>query len=283
MTGERDEGRSRAIVGGRNLPVAIAVGLVLAVLFLVTLFWRAEAFTVMVGIVAATASVEVARVLRPVGVRLLETVLVVAAVVSVVGAFVAGSFGQVVGIAVLLGGSVLALLISEQRRQVLSTLAGTMLFGLWIAFLASYAVLLVDREDGPIVVLAVIGSAIIADIGGYAFGVPFGRHKVAPTVSPNKSWEGLIGGLLVAAGLAALVLPWFGDTFDPVSAAVLAVLCGTAGFVGDLFESLVKRDLGVKDLGFLLPGHGGILDRVDGILVALPVGYYAVLTVVGSG
>ena len=283
MTDDQASGRSRGMVGGRNLPVAIAVGLVLAGLFLATLFWRAEAFTVMVVIFAGTACVEAGRVLRSVGIHLLVLVLVLTTVVSAVGAFVAGSAGQVAGIAVLLGGSVLALLVSEQRRQVLSTLAVTILFGLWIAFLASYAVLLVDRVDGPVVVLAVIGSAIVADIGGYGFGVPFGRHKVAPTISPNKSWEGLIGGLAVAAGLAALVLPLFGDTFDPVSAAVLAVLCGIAAFVGDLFESMVKRDLGVKDLGFLLPGHGGILDRVDGILVALPVGHYALLTIAGSG
>ncbi len=283
MTGDQAAGRSRGMIGGRNLPVAIAVGLVLAGLFLGTVFWRAEAFMVIVVLFAGTACVEAGRVLRPVGIHLLVAVLVMTTVVSGAGAFLVGSTGQVAGIAVLLGGSVLALLLSEQRRQVLSTLAATILFGLWIAFLASYAVLLIDRADGPVVVLAVIGSAVVADIGGYAFGVPFGRHKVAPSISPNKSWEGLIGGLAVAGGLAALVLPRFGETFDPGSAAVLAVLCGVAAFVGDLFESMVKRDLGVKDLGFLLPGHGGILDRVDGILVALPVGYYALLAIAGSG
>jgi phosphatidate cytidylyltransferase len=81
---------------------------------------------------------------------------------------------------------------------------------------------------------------------------------------------------VVATGLAALVLPLFGDTFEPGDAALVALVCGITAFVGDLTESMFKRDLGVKDLGSMLPGHGGVLDRVDGILLALPVGFYAV-------
>lgn len=277
MSGEPAEQRPRGMVGGRNLPVAIVVGVVLAALFLGSLLWRAEAFTVVVVLFAVSACLELGRVLRSAGVRLLSPVLVLTVVVSVGGANLAGASGQVLGIVVLLVGSVVALLLTEGSREVLATLAPTALFGLWIALPASYAVLLVERSDGPVAVLAVIGSAIVADIGGYGFGVPFGRHKIAPSISPNKSWEGLVGGLVVSGGLAAGVLPLVGDTFTPVSAALLAVLCGTAAFVGDLFESMVKRDLGIKDLGALLPGHGGILDRVDGILVALPVGYYALL------
>ncbi|MFP4636256.1 MAG: phosphatidate cytidylyltransferase [Nitriliruptoraceae bacterium] len=277
MSGEPAEQRPRGMVGGRNLPVAILVGVLLAALFLGSLLWRSEAFTVVVVLFAAGACLEAGRVLRAVGVRLLTVVLVLTVVVSVGGANLAGASGQVLGLVVLLVGSAIALLMAERSREVLATLAPTALFGLWIALPASYAVLLVERPDGPVVVLAVIGSAIVADIGGYGFGVPFGRHKIAPSISPNKSWEGFIGGLVVSGALAALVLPLVGDTFTPGSAALLAVLCGTAAFVGDLFESMVKRDLGVKDLGMLLPGHGGILDRVDGILVALPVGHYALL------
>ena len=279
MVEESSSDPSKGMVGGRNLPVAIGVGVVLASLFLGSLFWRAEAFVAVVAVLAVVAGIEVVRVLTPTGVQLVTPVLLAATVVMVVTPLYAGASGQVAGIAVLVVGSVVWLIADAGRRDVVRTLAMTLLFGVWIGFLASYAALLVDRPAGPVVVLAVVGGATLTDIGGYAFGVTFGRHKVAPSISPNKTWEGLIGGVVVAAVLGGAVLPLFGDTFTVVTGAVLAGTCGVAAFLGDLFESMVKRDLGVKDLGDLLPAHGGILDRVDGILFALPVGYYALVLV----
>ena len=265
---------SRGMVGGRNLPVAIAVGVVLAGLFLGALFWRAEALVVVVTVLAATAVIEVARVLAPVGVRVLRVPLLLAVVVSVPGAFLLGATGQALGMSALLISAFLWLLVDPDRGPVTATLGVTTFFGVWVGLFASYASLLVDRPDGTLVVLAVVGAVALTDIGGYAFGVPFGRHKVVPSVSPGKSWEGLVGGLAVAVLVAVLVLPRLGDAFTVASAAVVALAAGGAGFIGDLVQSMVKRDLGVKDLGDVLPGHGGVLDRVDGILFALPVGYY---------
>ncbi len=265
---------SRGMVGGRNLPVAIAVGVVLAALFLGSLFWRAEAFVAVITVLAAIAAIEVVRVLAPVGVRVLRVPLLLAVLISVPGALYLGSAGQGLGMSALLLTAFLWLLVDRHRTAVTATLGVTTFFGLWLGLFASYASLLVDRPDGALAVLAVVGAVILTDIGGYAFGVPFGRHKVAPTISPGKSWEGLIGGVGVAVVLAVLVLPQLGDTFTPVSAGVVALAAGGAGFVGDLVQSMVKRDLGVKDLGDVLPGHGGVLDRVDGILFALPGGYY---------
>jgi phosphatidate cytidylyltransferase len=267
----------RGMVGGRDLPLAIAVGLVLAGLFLGSLFWRPEAFVAVVVALVVLAVVEANRVLASVGQRLFVVPALLGSTATVVGAAAYGPSGQAAGVAVLFGTSVLWSLASRDRREMVRTLSLTVFFGLWLGLLASYASLLVIRDDGPLVVLAVIGAAIFTDIGGYAFGVTMGRHKIAPSISPNKSWEGLIGGLVLAAVLAAGVLPLLGDTFTPLGAAGLAVACGLATFVGDLLESMVKRDLGVKDLGDLLPGHGGILDRVDGILGALPVGAALVL------
>ncbi len=264
----------RGMVGGRNLPVAIAVGVVLASAFLGSLFWRLEAFTAVIVVLVAIASVEVARVLASVGVRVLTVPLLLGVVISVGGGMWLGAAGQALGLAVLLLTAFLWLLVDRDRVAVTATLGTTAFFGLWIGLFASYAPRLADRAEGPVVVLAVIGAVILTDIGGYAFGVPFGRHKVVPSISPGKSWEGLLGGLAVAALLAVLVLPRLGDTFTPVSAAVVALTAGAAGFIGDLVQSMVKRDLGVKDLGDVLPGHGGVLDRVDGILFALPVGFY---------
>ncbi len=262
------------MVGGRNLPVAIAVGVVLAALFLGSLFWRAEAFVAVITVLATIAAVEVVRVLATVGVRVLRVPVLLAVVVSVPGTYVFGAAGQGLGMSALLISAFLWLLVDRNRRAVTATLGATTFFGVWVGLFASYASRLVDRPDGALVVLAVVGAVVLTDIGGYAFGVPFGRHKVAPSVSPGKSWEGLIGGLVVAVVLAVVVLPRLGDTFSAASAAVVALAAGGAGFIGDLVQSMVKRDLGVKDLGDVLPGHGGVLDRVDGILFALPMGYY---------
>lgn len=264
----------RGMVGGRDLPVAIAVGVVLAVVFLGSLFWRIEAFTLVIVVLASIAGIEVVRVLAGVGQRVLLVPLLLGIVGSVTGAWALGAAGQPVGMALLLVTAFVWLLADRNRRDVTQTLGLTVFFGLWIGLFASYAPRLLDRPDGPVVVLAVIGAVILTDIGGYAVGVPFGRHKVVPSVSPGKSWEGLVGGLVAATGLAALALPFLGDAFTPLTAAVVAFSAGAAGFVGDLVQSMVKRDLGVKDLGAVLPGHGGVLDRVDGILFALPVAFY---------
>lgn len=266
-----------SMVGGRNLPVAVGVGLALAGVFLGSLFWHPAAFSGVVAVLCLTAYAESDGVLRDVGLRLETPVLVVASLVMFLGAYEAGQAGQVVGIGVLFLGGVLWQLSDTSRADVARRLAMTLLFGLWVGFLGSFGVLLATRPDeGAIAVLAVIGAVVLTDIGGFAFGVGLGRHRISPHISPNKTWEGLVGGLAVAVVAAVLVLPAIGDTFHAVSAGVLAATCGLAGFLGDLSESMLKRDLGVKDLGRVLPGHGGVLDRVDGILFALPVGYYAV-------
>ncbi len=267
--------RSWVVVGGRNLPLAIGVGLVVAALFLVTLFWHPLAFTTLIVILTGLAYVESNRVLTPVGSPLAVPVLVIATLAMIGGAYQAGHGGQVIGVLVLVLGAIVWHLGDPDRRDVTRRLGTTVLFGLWVGFLASFAALLVERSvAGAMGVLAVIGAAILTDVGGYAVGVPFGRHKIAPSVSPNKSWEGLFGGLAVATLAGAFVLPLLDDRFTWQLGIAIALACGLAGFVGDLLESMVKRDLGVKDLGDLLPGHGGVLDRVDGVLVALPVGYF---------
>lgn len=268
---------SRRLVGGRDLPVAIVVGLALAGLFLGSIFWHPLAFTVVVAVFVTAAAIESAAELRRIGVPTAVPAMLLGGLVTVFGAYRSQHAGQAAGVLVLFLGAILWLLADPDRRDVVTTLGMTLLLGIWTGFLASFGVLLVNRpEDGPVAVLAVIGAAIFGDIGGYAAGVRFGRTRIAPSISPNKTWEGLVGGLVLSSVLAALVLPATGDLFTPTTAVVVAVVCVLAGFVGDLAESMVKRDLGIKDLGSLLPGHGGILDRVDGILLAMPVGFFAI-------
>ncbi len=267
----------RAQTGGRDLPVAIAVGIGLASVFAGALAWNPIAFSAVIGLLTTIAYVELRHVLRGVGRDLDVLVLVAATSVMLLGAYHAGHAGQVIGVLVLVVGVFLWHAADTERAAVASTVATTLLFGLWVGFLASYAVLLIVRPSGGVVVVAaVIGAAVLADTGAFAVGVKWGRHPVAPRLSPNKTWEGLAGGLVTATVVGVLVLPRLAGPFDLRSAAVVTFACGLAAFLGDLVESMVKRDLGLKDLGEVLPGHGGILDRVDGILFALPVGYYAI-------
>ena len=274
------ESSSRAVVGGRNLPVAIAVGVVMAGLFLTSLFWDPLAFTVVVAVVIAVAFIESDRVLTPVGHPLQLSVLLLTGLILSFGTYLLGHIGQIVGVLVLLVGAVLWQLIEGESRPAVRTISTTVFFGLWVGFFGSFAVLLVQLPGvGPLAVLAVIGAAILSDIGGYAFGVTLGRHKLAPRVSPNKTWEGLLGGLVVATVAGAVVLPLFDERFSIPIGALIAGTAAVASVVGDLAESMVKRDLGVKDLGDVLPGHGGVLDRVDGIIFALPFGYVVAVLV----
>jgi phosphatidate cytidylyltransferase len=125
-----------------------------------------------------------------------------------------------------------------------------------------------------------LAVVVLTDTGGYVAGVAFGRHPMAPLVSPNKSWEGLAGSLLAAAAGGAVGLPllfgvawWWGVLFGLLTAG--------AAVLGDLAESLLKRDLGVKDMSGLLPGHGGLMDRLDSILFAAPTAYLLLGVVAG--
>ncbi len=266
---------------GRDLPIAIVSGLALVAGFLGTLLWHPAAFTVLVTLMVLFGLAETARVCRQHQVPVATPVALLAALVLLIGAYRAGSRGQLVGLVTLVVGAVVWELADPQRRHVFRKVAATVLLGLWIAFFGSFAVLLVTRpRDGWVAVLATVGVAIVGDIGAYAVGSRFGRHNLAPTVSPGKTWEGVLGGLAFAALLAALTLPLLGELFSPAGAVAFALMVGVAGVVGDLTESMFKRDLGVKDFGAVIPGHGGVLDRIDAILFALPTGYY-MLALVG--
>ena len=162
------------------------------------------------------------------------------------------------------------------------------LFGyIYIPWLAGYAITLRYTPDGVlglwylvIPILAIIAS----DVGAYTVGKLFGRRKLAPQLSPNKTLEGAFGGLglaIVIVSLTTYTLGWlYGLHIDIYDTLLFSVLVSSAAQLGDLFESLIKRWAGVKDAGFFLPGHGGALDRIDGMLFAVPVAYYFVTFVI---
>jgi phosphatidate cytidylyltransferase len=127
---------------------------------------------------------------------------------------------------------------------------------------AAFASLLVVPPDGAARVACFMFGVVASDTGGYAAGVLGGRHPMAPSISPNKSWEGFVGSLIAGTAVGALAVTYLldGQLWQGVLFGVVIVLIATGG---DLVESLIKRDLGVKDMGSLLPGHGGLMDRMD--------------------
>ncbi len=136
------------------------------------------------------------------------------------------------------------------------------------------------RDIGPVALLAAMAIVWIADIAAYFVGRAIGRRKLAPSISPGKSWEGAIGGCfaVVVAGLVAAAAPALGQAlparlvavWSPLGAAIALAALVALSIVGDLHESLLKRQAGVKDSGTLLPGHGGVLDRIDALVPAMP-------------
>ena len=265
--------------GGRNLPIAIIVGILLAVLMVWSLLVDPLAFTAVVILLTMFAVWETGTTLATTERTVARPVLLVTALVLGAATYMLGPQGQTLGLLVLVLGAFGWELAATPREDSVGKLSVTIFLGCWIVFLASFAILLVTRDThGVAAVLAVAGGAIVGDIGAYAVGRLVGRTRIAPSISPNKTWEGLAGGIVTAAVAAWFVLPRVDPELfaEPLDAAVIAAVAALAGFFGDLAESMVKRDLGLKDLGRMLPGHGGVLDRVDALLLALPVGYYAV-------
>jgi phosphatidate cytidylyltransferase len=160
----------------------------------------------------------------------------------------------------------------ERRRS--ATIAAATLGLVWIGFGAGHAVLIRELPHGGGLMLDVLLAVFVGDTAAHLFGSLYGRRRLAPTISPNKTVEGLIAGIVVgvaaAVATAAIGQPWLelGD------AALIGLAAALAAPVGDLFESLVKRDAGVKDSGGLLGPHGGVLDRVDAVLFASVAAYY---------
>ena len=257
---------------GRDLVAATVVGVGLLALLALALLLPPIALTVLVGVLLLAAHVELGRVLGDLGRPVHADVLVVTTLLLLALTQLIGPRGQAIGLTVLVIAALLRSLADRARTDVVGTVSRTVLLGVWLGGLASYALLIRALEEPVVLLAAVLGAAAAGDTGAYLVGSRIGRRPIAPSVSPNKTWEGFVGGIVAAGALAAAVLPLDGSS-SVARGALVGVAVGLAGFLGDLVASMVKRDLGVKDLGRLLPGHGGVLDRVDGLLLALPVGY----------
>jgi phosphatidate cytidylyltransferase len=160
----------------------------------------------------------------------------------------------------------------QQPVNYLRDISATVLLATWVPLFGSFSALLIFQDHGGARTFTVIVTVVFADIGGYVAGVLFGKHLLAPAISPKKSWEGLGGSLLFGITAAVLSVTFLLDRPAWVGGP-LGLMLVITGVLGDLVESQVKRDLGIKDMGTLLPGHGGIMDRIDAMLPSAVAGW----------
>ncbi|HET7311608.1 MAG TPA: phosphatidate cytidylyltransferase [Mycobacteriales bacterium] len=256
---------------GRNLPVAIAVGLGLGALVLGTLYTVKAAF---LGVVVAAILVglwEIVRALHHKEMRAPFVPLAAGTCCLLILAYTSGREAMTVA-TLLTGLAVVVWRLAEGARGLLADIAAGLMALAYVPFLAAFAALMLAPHDGARRVTAFIATVVASDVGGYAFGVIAGRHLLAPQISPKKSWEGLVGSVLACALCAGLILTlllhaaWWKGVLFGLATVVTAT-------IGDLGESMIKRDLGIKDMGSVLPGHGGLMDRLDSLLPTAPVAW----------
>ena len=271
-----EQKQSRA---GRNLPAAIGVGVGLGVLIVATLLIRKESFIVLVALAVAVGIWELRAALRHAAVRAPLVPPVVGMVVMLWAAFVHGPAGLVVAWSL----TCLAVVLWRGTGR-LDGAGRDVLGGIFIAtyptFLVGFAILLLAPEDGVARLFVFLITTVCSDVGGYAAGVLFGKHPMAPTISPKKSWEGFAGSVLLCVVAGSLTVHFLLDHSWVIGIA-LGVGVAVAATVGDLMESLIKRDLGIKDMSNVLPGHGGVMDRLDSLVVVAPI-VWAVLTLLAA-
>jgi phosphatidate cytidylyltransferase len=254
---------------GRNLPVAVAVGLGLGGLVILTLFTVKATFLAYIGVAIAVALTELTTALakRDINIPVIPVAAGGAALITCT--YWLGSQKALAA----LGLTVVAIFVwrlpGGSTGYVKDVTAGVFAAA-YLPLLASFVAAMLVPADGPRRVLTFVILTICSDIGGYFAGITAGRHPMAPVISPKKTWEGFAGSAVacLVAGWLCLTLLLHGHWWQGLLAGAAVVLAAT---VGDLIESMIKRDLDIKDMGTLLPGHGGILERLDSLLVAAPV------------
>jgi phosphatidate cytidylyltransferase len=260
---------------GRNMPAAIGIGVLLGAVVLLSLFLWRPAFLGVIAIAVGVGSWELVRAIRTSGAQPPLVPLVAGGVLMVGLAWWGQGDALTFGLIVTVLAAMVWRLADGAGGYGRDVTAAT-LIATYLPFLGGFVALLALPPDGDLRVVAMLAGVVLSDTGGFIAGVLFGKHPMAPRVSPKKSWEGLAGSMVAGAvggavllGLMFGVAVWWGALFGMAVSA--------AATVGDLGESMLKRDLGVKDMSNLLPGHGGLMDRLDSVLLAAPTAY-ALLT-----
>lgn len=269
--------------GGRSLSKSVSIGLLLGAIFLVSILVVPQAFILLAIAGIGGGAWELATALRSSGWYVPRIPVVVGSAAIMPVTYFGGSYWQWVTSLAIIGFLAiwrLVHLLFERRSDIRQTFGRTIrdfsaaaFVVIYLPLTFSFAMLLLKREgDGPAWVCVAIVTAAISDTSGYLIGRKLGRHKLAPGISPKKTLEGLLASIILGGATAVLLVifavgaPWWVGVI--VGAAILV-----AAVFGDLSESLIKRDLGIKDMSSLLPGHGGLMDRLDSILPAVLVTY----------
>ncbi|MCS6546402.1 MULTISPECIES: phosphatidate cytidylyltransferase [Curtobacterium] len=270
---------------GRNLPAAIGIALAFAVVMLGTLLLWPPSFMVVAAFLLGVGVYELTSAMRFAGRDVPRIPSVAVAIAIVPAAFL---LGQVAALFTLLGGIVLIsvwrlLEVAVARQKppagnVARDLTNGLFVQAYISLLGACVVLLSAQPAGNLWVIGFILVVVAVDTGAYATGLNLGKHPMAPRISPKKTWEGFAGSVAASIVVGILVtvfmlgLPWW-------TGVLLGVLISGSATLGDLTESMIKRDLGIKDISSFLPGHGGLLDRIDSILPSAAVAYVLYLVV----
>jgi len=260
---------------GRDLRAAVGVGLLLGGLVIGTLVVDARAFLAVVVVAISYGAWEVRRAVATRGMVVPLVPLLLGAVGMLVSAYLRGAEALVVTFGLTIVG-LLVWRVADGLAGAARDLSASALVVFYPIFLGGFASMMLAAPDGRQRIVVFILVTVFSDIGGYAVGVTFGKHPMAPSLSPKKSWEGFAGSVFTCAAVGAVSLPvllgglwWAG--------AVLGAVAAAGATLGDLIESSIKRDLGIKDMGALLPGHGGLMDRLDSLVVVAPIAWALLL------
>jgi len=277
IDGQPTEGRAgrvserKTINTGRNLPVAIAVGVGLGALVLVTLLTMKVTFLILVAAIVAIAMGELRRVLATRQIRLPIAPVAAGGALMFALAYLQGPRACLAVLAVTFV-AVLAWRLPGGAEGYLRDVTAGMFALIYLPTMASFVALMLAQPDGAHRALLFVILAVASDTGGYFFGILFGRHLMAPAISPKKTWEGLAGSAILCLAAGALGMTYLLPG-SPWSGLVLGAAAVTFATLGDLVESIIKRELDTKDMGSILPGHGGALDRIDSMLIVAPAAW----------
>jgi phosphatidate cytidylyltransferase len=266
---------------GRNLPVAIAVGAGLGGLVILTLLTVKATFLLYMGIALVIALIELTRAFARRDINI-PAIPVAAGGAAMVTCMYWLGFRAVLAALALTVIAVFAWRLPGGTSGYVKDMTAGVFAVAYLALPAAFVAAMLAPADGPRRVLTFIILTICSDIGGYFAGITLGRHLMVPVISPKKTWEGFAGSVIACLAAGALCLPLLlhGHAWQGVLTGAAAVLAAT---LGDLVESMIKRDLDIKDMGTVLPGHGGILERLDSLLVCAPVVWLLLAAFIPAG
>jgi phosphatidate cytidylyltransferase len=270
--GSLDERRT----GGRDVPAAFLTGLVLAALAIGSIAIDPAAFALVAGLIALWAQGELYRALQKEHHQPATALGLVSGALLLAAAYFRGEAAMLSIFALSIVATFVWYMATPEshRKGTTTNVALTVLGIAYVPLLAGYALVLLDETDGPALVLSVLALTFVYDTGAFVVGSWWGSRPLAPAISPKKSVEGAIGATLIVVAVAAgAIAAWVHPLTNISDAVGLAVIVAIFAPLGDLAESLLKRDLGLKDMGSVLPGHGGVLDRIDSLLFVAPAAF----------